>query len=939
MNYQKQYANKINWQNTPSTSTPLNATNLNKMDNALWYMDNALYILADLIGGGSDIRGGIISNISSNNFRTDIQLKTYEDFSTGELLLLRSSVSGTGHGLTVWIDEHASTGFGFVDLDGEETSITITDESIIFLMLDADEHTATVLSVINESGGIAGLGIGKMTDYSSGVITTDIDLHRDPVIGDRILLYCSSDISVSNSVSIKTYNDGVEVTTGIGPILPQTLVKGFNVLQCVASIPDGISWSVKLNVPIRTYSAGLGISIDNNGFISNTNPNYGSNYYYEEIDSAIDDGDLGNFNGYCDNLVLDFHANAVSGGNAYTLTLVTGTTTIIRKYAVLKDRSGNPFTRDIYAGMILKCKSNVSGSGTEQDPVVVMVLEISNWYVETGRKANTTIGGRSTAEGEYNTVSGAYGHADGYNNTVSGNSASAHGGSNTASGDNSVADGTYNTASGANSSAHGESTIASGVDSTASGEGTIAGYSHQTAMGRFNENKSGNLLEVGNGSDDDARSNAMEVTADGNVLDGQGNILSEVSALEQSASGNPIVVNAQGIDAKELSVALEPIQDLHGYDKPWAGGAGKNKLPMTVSGIKAENTSGSWSDNDYTLNNVTFALQTDDDDNITGIKVNGTASATTVFYVTAYGKFLSANTNYTINGCTGGGSATYKIDISVSTGPLATSYNGDGDNTPFTVANNTDYRVRIVVYSGVNLSNKLFYPMIRLSAESATFAPYTNKCPISGRTETSVTTRNEDNTDSNTATVTLGQTVYGGIVDFKAGKVTITHGILTYTGEESEPWQMSSGTGWHQFSLTPAGTTNSADSITNEFEGMAISERGNKTGFILYNDKTHRFALKDSDILITSVADWKTWLSTHNLQICYKRATPTEITVSPATLELLKGYNYITGDGEMSMVYIPESILGLPTPPTADGTYKLICTVSGGVPVFSWAAN
>ena len=35
------------------------------------------------------------------------------------------------------------------------------------------------------------------------------------------------------------------------------------------------------------------------------------------------------------------------------------------------------------------------------------------------------------------------------------------------------------------------------------------------------------------------------------------------------------------IPVESLKVALEPIQNLHGYDKPWSGGAGKNKFPIS----------------------------------------------------------------------------------------------------------------------------------------------------------------------------------------------------------------------------------------------------------------------------------------------------------------------------------------------------------------------
>ena len=47
----------------------------------------------------------------------------------------------------------------------------------------------------------------------------------------------------------------------------------------------------------------------------------------------------------------------------------------------------------------------------------------------------------------------------------------------------------------------------------------------------------------------------------------------------------------------------------------------------------------------------------------------------------------------------------------------------------------------------------------------------------------------------NTFTVDLGQTVYGGSLDWKAGVLTVTHGnIESYTGEEvPEGWVSSTG--------------------------------------------------------------------------------------------------------------------------------------------------
>ena len=58
-----------------------------------------------------------------------------------------------------------------------------------------------------------------------------------------------------------------------------------------------------------------------------------------------------------------------------------------------------------------------------------------------------------------------------------------------------------------------------------------------------------------------------------------------------------------------------------------------------------------------------------------------------------------------------------------------------------------------------------------------------------------------------------------------------------------------------------------------------------------------------------TITDFNNELNANPLQVCYKLATPIELTLTPSMLKLLEGYNYITADGEMQLVYIPESVL------------------------------
>lgn len=194
---------------------------------------------------------------------------------------------------------------------------------------------------------------------------------------------------------------------------------------------------------------------------------------------------------------------------------------------------------------------------------------------------------------------------------------------------------------------------------------------------------------------------------------------------------------AEDLPVKKMKIGIEPVQDLHGYSKPWVGGAGKNLLPMTVAGIKAANTSGTWSENAYTANGVTFTILTDNDGNVTGIKANGTASAAAALVV---GEILgSESKSYTYNGLTSQGSDTtfrlyWTID-GTTRGP--TGVLGDTQ----TATNITN--VRVIVMDGYTASNLMFYPMIRLSSETdETFAPYSNICHISGHTGCNIVVKN-----------------------------------------------------------------------------------------------------------------------------------------------------------------------------------------------------
>ena len=224
----------------------------------------------------------------------------------------------------------------------------------------------------------------------------------------------------------------------------------------------------------------------------------------------------------------------------------------------------------------------------------------------------------------------------------------------------------------------------------------------------------------------DSSTNAVQNKVVKGALDGKAD--NADVAGTQTVSGNPLTLtDAAPINAESLVVELDPKQDLHGQSAPYVGGAGKNKLPMTVEGIKAGNTSGTWTGNVYNRNGVDFTILTDSDGNVTGIKVNGTASANSAIDLGS----INGLGTCVLNGCPATGSeSTYYLGTQRGVRDF-----GSGASVP----SNENHIAYIFVESGYNAQNLLFYPMIRLSTETdPTFAPYSNICPITGYDECEV---------------------------------------------------------------------------------------------------------------------------------------------------------------------------------------------------------
>jgi len=261
-------------------------------------------------------------------------------------------------------------------------------------------------------------------------------------------------------------------------------------------------------------------------------------------------------------------------------------------------------------------------------------------------------------------------------------------------------------------------------------------------------------------------------------------IKNALSTATQTVEGNPLSFTTLSAQTAESTlIDLEPIQDLHGYDYPWVGGAWKNLLPMTVAGIKSANTAGTWTDNAYTRNGVTFTILTDDDENVIGVKVTGTAIANTNLMIEDSNSLLNglAGKEVIMNGCPSGGSeGTYSlIRYSADVEPINAYDTGSGVTYTYPQTMTT-HNVRITIFSGFSIPTAgiIFYPMIRLATETdATFAPYTNLCPITGRTQVGIEGCGKNLIDSSNAISGLINPNIGSSIDDVITSTRYSHSV------------------------------------------------------------------------------------------------------------------------------------------------------------------
>lgn len=268
-----------------------------------------------------------------------------------------------------------------------------------------------------------------------------------------------------------------------------------------------------------------------------------------------------------------------------------------------------------------------------------------------------------------------------------------------------------------------------------------------------------------------------------------------------------------------------------------------------------------------TLNGITCTANGDG-----SYTLNGTATKDTTFDV-GTDVNLTVGKTYKVVGCPNGGSAT--------TYRMGWNFHGyEYGNGLISKKTSEIRKVQITIFSGIEVSNLIFKPMFteNTSLTYNDYEPYTEEVvniDLKGNELCSLPNGTKDE------------------LIVKNGRAKILKKINEVVLDGSEDWHRELSSGFYRFTM--AGKDFNADGrreiLSNYFK---YSFNGHKVGigFTAYN-KLYLYPKQD----ITTVDEFKTWLSTHNTTVQYELETPEEIDLGEITLpNTLIGQNNVTLD-------------------------------------------
>lgn len=364
-----------------------------------------------------------------------------------------------------------------------------------------------------------------------------------------------------------------------------------------------------------------------------------------------------------------------------------------------------------------------------------------------------------------------------------------------------------------------------------------------------------------------------------------------------------------GASITSLSTTITPTQDLHGYANPWPAGGGKNLVGLNTSPNRVISYTG-----------VSASDHTDDAVTLTS-NGNATYAQMGLYYDLPAGTYtlsIKATSSDSYTPVVSG----YKMTGNV----LLFSSCKEGQPKSFTLSETTTVNFRFFATTNDSTARTVtFYDVQLESGSTATsWTPYSNICPISGRTGLSVyVSPTQDVADATTYAVdwtTEAGTVYGGTLDVVTGELVVNKVCVSL----NPSWY------WYVSSTQPSGLTVVAttDFPLHVVGGEICSHYKRATTLYVVNlalgefitaATSAYFCFKDSS---GGTADeFKEYLTAQAtagtpVQVVYELATPLTYQLTPQEIEVLVGKNNVwTSSGPVS-VTVEAPFVGTVTNPT-----------------------
>ena len=345
------------------------------------------------------------------------------------------------------------------------------------------------------------------------------------------------------------------------------------------------------------------------------------------------------------------------------------------------------------------------------------------------------------------------------------------------------------------------------------------------------------------------------------------------------------IVNFTSTDKAKItsvSVPLTYSQDLHGYENPWPAGGGKNKCYDSASNLYPRG--------------------------------DGLAIVENASLVTAYAK-VPQNTDVVFSCATAPyRSIAYGFESVPAVGVIAHKLTYTVVSTTARKFNSGNYEYVGFYYGTTGHENTNI--MFEVGSTATAYAPYSNICPISGRTGLNVyVSPTQDQQDATTYAVdwsTQAGTVYGGTVDVVTGVLTVDR-VCVDGGDL--PWVKfsSSSAEYRNFNATtPSVAKNDSSAytvISSAYRAQTYDDVITAENYVTYirpNGDTTQICVKDTSKASLSAAAFKTAMV--GVQFCYELATPLTYQLTPQEVQMLLGENYVwssSGD-TVSVTYYAE---------------------------------